>query len=115
MTSRRVAAALLALEGAAAVAGGIGFAVAALVRHPSDRGTAVLLGALLAMYGVAMLLVARGTLNARRWSRTPAYLIQFFALVVAWYQHATLPAVAAVIAAVAIAAVAALTKAFPEA
>ena len=113
MTSRRAAAALLAVQGLAGVAGGVGFVVAALVRHPSDRGTAVLLGVLLALFGVAILLVARGVLSARGWARTPAYLVEFFALIVAWYQHATLPAVAVAIAVVAIAGVVALSRALP--
>jgi hypothetical protein len=105
---------LIAVEGGAGVAGGLGFVVAALVRRPADRGTAVFLGALLAVFGAGTLLVARGVARERRWARTPAFLVEFFALIVAWYQHATLPAVAAAIAVVAIAAVVALAKAMPD-
>jgi hypothetical protein len=100
---------LVALEGAAGVIAGAGFVVTALAGHPDDRGTAVLLGALLAAYGVGMLLVARGLHRTSRWARTPAYLIQFFALVVAWNQRHSLPVVAAVVAVVAVGAVAAIT------
>jgi len=111
MDPARGAAALVALEGAAGVAAGAGFALTALVGHPDDRGTAVLLGVLLMLYGVGMLLVARGVFRARRWARTPAYLIQFFALIVAWNQRHSLPAVAAAVGVVALAAVAALSLA----
>jgi hypothetical protein len=105
----RAAAALVGLEGAAACATGIGFAVAALVGHPDDRGTAVLLGGLLTLYGVGVLLVARGIARGSHWARTPAYLIQFFALVVAWYQRDTLPAVTVALGLVSVAAVVALS------
>jgi hypothetical protein len=107
---RSVAVALVAVEGVACVAAGIGFVVAALVGHPSDRGVAVFLGALLALYGAGVLLVARGLRRLRAWARTPAFLVQFFALVVAWYQRSTLPAVAAVVAVVAVAAAVALLR-----
>jgi hypothetical protein len=104
----RVAASIVAVEGAGGVVAGLGFAIAALVGHPADRATAVLLGVLLAVYGAAILFVARGVDRDRRWARVPAFLIQFFALVVAWYQRGTLPAVTAVLAVVALLAVAAL-------
>jgi hypothetical protein len=105
----RLAAAVVGVEGAACVAAGIGFVVAALVGHPSDRGTAVLLGVLLTLYGAGVVLVGRGLGLERAWARTPAFLVQFFALVVAWYQRDTLPAVTVVLAVVAVAALAALT------
>jgi hypothetical protein len=109
MDPTRVAAAIVALEGAAGVVAGAGFAVTALAGHPDDRGTAVLLGVLLALYGVGMLLVARGVHRHRRWARTPAYLIQFFALVVAWYNRdSTIAAVSIALAVVALVAVVAL-------
>ena len=112
MVSSRVAAAVvLAVEGAGAVVAGIGFAVAALVGHPSDRGTAVLLGVLLSLYGAGIVAVARGIDRGRHWARTPAFLVQFFALVVAWYNHGSLPAIMAVIGLVAVFAVVALIRA----
>jgi hypothetical protein len=107
----RAAAALLGLEGLAGVVAGLGFAIAALVGHPSDRGVAVALGALLVVYGVGILLVGRGVWHGRRWARTPAYLIQFFALVIAWYQRGTLVGVTVAVGIVAVAAIAALTAA----
>ena len=60
---------------------------------------------LLAVYGAGILLVSRGILRGRPWARTPAFLTQFFALVVAWYQRGTLPGVTASVGAVAIVAI----------
>jgi hypothetical protein len=111
MDARLAAAALVAVEGAATVVTGAAFAIAALVGHPEDRGTAVLLGVLLGAYGTGVLLVARGVGRARAWARTPAYLIQFFALVVAWYQRHTLWGVTLAVGLVALATVSALTVA----
>ena len=111
MQRSRIAALIVAVEGTAAVVAGIGFAVAALVGHPHDRATAVLLGVLLTLYGAAIVLVARGIDRDRHWARTPAYLTQFFALVVAWYNRGTLPAVSAALAVVAVAAVVSLARA----
>lgn len=105
MHRSRIAAVVVAVEGAGAVVAGIAFTIAALVGHPADRGTAIFLGLLLAAYGAAIVAVARGIDRDRHWARTPAYLTQFFALVVAWYQRHTLPAVTAVVGVVAIAAV----------
>jgi hypothetical protein len=102
---------VVAVEGAGAVVAGVAFAIAALVGHPSDRATGVLLGVLLTVYGVAIVLVARGIDRERHWARTPAYLTQFFALVVAWYNRGTLPAVSAILGVVAIAAVVLLARA----
>src|SRR3954451_24713964 len=112
--SMRTAAGLVALEGAAAVVAGIGFAVAALVGHPNDRGTAVLLGGLLTLYGVGILLVARGVARGSRWARTPAFLVQFFALIVAWNQIDDLPAEDILVGLVSIATVVALSVAIRE-
>ena len=89
--------------------------IAALAGHPSDRATAVLLGVLLSAYGAGIALVARGINRDGRWARTPAFLIQFFALVVAWDQRDSLPAVTAVVGIVAIAAVGFLIVAIREA
>ena len=111
MQRTRVAAVVVGVEGAACVAAGIGFVIAALVGHPHDRGTTVLLGVLLGIYGTGVVLVGRGLGRDRSWARTPAFLVQFFALVVAWYQRDTLPGVTAVLAVVAVVAVVAIAKA----
>jgi hypothetical protein len=106
-----VAAVVLGVEGVGGVAAGIGFVIAALVGHPHDRGTAVLLGVLLSLYGAAIVYVGRGVDRHRAWARTPAFLVQFFALVVAWYQRDSLPAVTAGLAVVAVVAIVALARA----
>jgi len=112
MNDAKPAAAVLALEAAAAAATGVGFVIAALASSPSDRGTAVLLGVLLVVFGAGLAGLARGTARGRRWARTPAFLAQFFGLVVAWNQHRTLPAVAIALAIVCVGAVVALARAF---
>jgi hypothetical protein len=108
LAALRAAAALVAVEGAAAVVAAVGFAVAALTGHPSDRPTALTLAALLLVLGVGVLAVARGLLRGRPAAAAPAYLAQFFTLIVAWYQRHTLVAVTVVLAVVAVATLAAL-------
>ncbi|HEX4655277.1 MAG TPA: hypothetical protein VH274_06015 [Mycobacteriales bacterium] len=105
MRASRIAALVVGLEGVGAVVTGIVFVVTALAGHPSDRATAVLLGVLLTGYGAGIVAVARGIDRDRRWARTPAFLTQFFAFVVAWYNRHSLPAVMAIVAIVAVAAV----------
>jgi hypothetical protein len=109
--ARAAAAGLVAFEGLAAVVAGAGFVVAALVGHPNDRPTTIVLGCLLALYGAGVLTIARGVLRSRDWSRTPAFLVQFFGLVVAWYQRGTLPALTVVLGLICVAAVVALATA----
>ena len=104
----RVAAGLVSAEGAAAAMAGIGFAVAALAANPADRATTLTLAGVLFVLGIGVLLVARGLFRRRPAAATPAYLTQFFTLVVAWYQRHTLLAVTVVLAVAAVATVAAL-------
>ena len=111
MQRSRVAALIVAVEGTGAVVAGVAFAIAALVGHPHDRATAVLLGVLLTAYGAAIVLVARGIDRERHWARTPAFLTQFFALVVVWYNRDTLPVVMAILGVVAVVAIVALVLA----
>ena len=111
---RWVAAAVLGVEGVGGVVAGLGFVIAALVGHPHDRGTAVLLGVLLTVYGAAVVSVARGVGRHRPWARTPAFLVQFFALVVVWYERETLPAITAALAVIAVTAIVALATAQTE-
>jgi hypothetical protein len=108
-TALRVAGALVGAEGAAAAIAGAGFAVAALAAHPADRATTLTLAGVLLVLGVGVLFVARGLLRRRPAAATPAYLTQFFTLVVAWYQRHTLVVVTVVLAVVAVAAAAALS------
>lgn len=109
-----VAAAVVAVEGAAAVVAGLGFVVAALAGHPNDRPTAIALGVILAVLGAGLVLVARGLHRERRWARSPAFLVQVFALVVAWNQRETLTPVAVVLAVAAVAGIAALAAVLRE-
>jgi hypothetical protein len=109
--ARLAAAALVGVEGAAGVVAGAGFVVAALVGDPSDRGDAVILGILLLLYGAGVLAIARGVLRSKDWARTPAFLVQFFGLVVAWYQRESLPVLTGVLLVVCGGAVVALAYA----
>ena len=106
--SLRVAASLLGLEGLAASVAGVVFGVAAFTGHPADRATTLTLAAVLLALGLGVLVAARALARGRPSAATPAYLAQFFTLVVAWYQRHTLIAVTIVLAVVAVGAVAAL-------
>jgi hypothetical protein len=108
---RLAAAALVALEGLAGVVAGAGFVIAALAGDPSNRGDAVVLGVLLLLCGAGVLAVGRGVLRSSDWARTPAFLVQFFGLVVAWNQRKTVPAMTVALGIVCVAAVAALVAA----
>lgn len=64
---------------------------------------------LMAGYGVVLLLVARGVLRGRRWSRGPAVVTQLILLPIAWsFRGVPTTWVAALIAAIAIATLVAL-------
>ena len=76
----RVAAALVAVEGAALALIGPAYGVAGLVGDPFDR-TATLLEAAMALTdGVLLLLVARGLARTAGWARSPAVVVQLLAL-----------------------------------
>jgi hypothetical protein len=85
------AAALVALQALALAAWGFGELIRALIGHPHDRGTAVLLGVVVLIYGAGVALASRGVWRMRRWSQTPSYLVSFFAVVIGVGQFHTLP------------------------
>jgi hypothetical protein len=87
-----VAAGLLAIQGVALLAWGVGELLRALVGAPHDKGTAVLLGVVVVIYAAGVLTAASGLWLARRWAQTPAYMVSFFAIVVGLGQVHTLPA-----------------------
>jgi hypothetical protein len=89
-----VAAALVALQALALVAWGVGELIRSVTGHPHDRGTAVLLGVVVLIYGAGVALGARGVWRMRRWSQTPSYLVSFFAVVIGVGQFHTLPILA---------------------
>ena len=101
---------VVAVEGGAGLVAGLVFVVAALVGHPHDQATAVVLGVLLAIFGAGLLALARALRRGRYWPRTPSYLAQFFGLIVAWYQRSTLLAVSIVLLVVCVAAVVTLSQ-----
>jgi hypothetical protein len=89
--SLQIAAALVAVQALVLAVWGAAELVRALVGHPNDRGTAVLLGVVVLVYASGVMVAARGLWHARRWSQTPTYLVSFFAVVIGLGQLHTLP------------------------
>jgi hypothetical protein len=89
--SLQIAAALVALQALALVAWGGTELIRALVGHPNDRGTAVLLGVVVLIYAGGVVAAARGLWRVRRWAQTPTYMVSFFAVVIGIGQIHTLP------------------------
>ena len=76
-----VAAALLALEGLV----GVGYAAISVGQISMSRAAVgVGVSILMAVFGVLLLLVARGVFLGRRWSRGPAVATQLILLPIAW-------------------------------
>jgi len=71
---------LVALEGAALVALGVGYGVAAVVGEPFDRAATLLEAGFALGTGLVVLLMARGLVRAAGWSRSPAVVLQLLAL-----------------------------------
>ena len=86
-----ITAALVAVQGLAAVAWGVVEIVRALNGHPHDKNTAVLLGVLVLVLAAGVLAAAVGLLRMRRWAQAPTYLVQFFSIVVGMGQLTKLP------------------------
>jgi hypothetical protein len=91
--SLRVAAALMALEAAGLGGYGLVEGVRALVGHPQDRATALLLGVVIGIYAAGVMTAALGLWRVRRWAQTPTYLVQFFSFVIGIGQLHTLPGI----------------------
>jgi carbon starvation protein CstA len=105
----RVAAGVVGAEALACVVAGVGFLVAAVAGKPADRPTALTLVVLLVLLGVGLAAVMRGLLRRRPAAQTPAYLTQFFTLVVAYYQRHTLVGVTIALVVAAVVALAGLS------
>ncbi|MCW2715016.1 MAG: hypothetical protein JWN88_2063 [Frankiales bacterium] len=80
LSAARRAALLVAVEGAALILLGTGYAVAALVGEPYDRAATLLEAGFALVAGVLVLLVARGLWRTAGWSRAPAVVVQLLAL-----------------------------------
>jgi hypothetical protein len=89
--SLEVAAGLVLLQALALAIWGAVELIRAVVGHPSDRGTAVLLGIVVLIYSAGVAIAARGLWQARRWSQAPSYLVSFFAVVIGIGQLHTVP------------------------
>ena len=77
------AAVLTGLEGAALVVLAVVWAVLGLIGDAQDTGGAEALAGLAALFGVGLLLGARGLYRRRRWARGPVMAVQLLALLVA--------------------------------
>jgi hypothetical protein len=87
-----VAAGLVALQAAAFATWGAVELVRALVGHPHDKNTAVLLGVVVLILAAGVFAAARGLWRIRRWAQAPTYLVQFFSVIIAMGQLTKLPA-----------------------
>lgn len=106
--SLRVAGVVLVAQGAGLMIAGVVELVAALVGHPHDRGTATLLGAVTVIYAAIVLAVGRGLLRRKAWAGTPAFMVEFFAVIIGVGQIHTLTALSVALLVSAVVAVAAL-------
>jgi Kef-type K+ transport system membrane component KefB len=88
--SLQIAAVLVAVQALALGIWGAVELIRSLVGHPSDRGTAILLGVVVLIYAAGVLVAARGLWRVRRWAQTPTYMVSFFAVVVGIGQLHTL-------------------------
>ncbi|MCU1691604.1 MAG: Integral rane protein [Frankiales bacterium] len=83
-TPVRRAALLVAAEGVGLVGVGLAYAVAGLLGQPEDRLGTELGAAIAVVVGVLLLLVARALDARRAWARSPAVVVQLFALPVGY-------------------------------
>jgi hypothetical protein len=90
--SLAAAAVLVAVQALAFGVYGAVVLVRALVGHPNDRTTAVLLGVVVLICAVGVFMAAVGLWRMRRWSQAPTYMVQFFSIIIGMGQLATLPA-----------------------
>ncbi|HVS67514.1 MAG TPA: hypothetical protein VHE56_03095 [Mycobacteriales bacterium] len=87
-----ITAGLVALQAAAfATWGGVEL-VRALVGHPHDKNTAVLLGVVVLVLSAGVFTAAYGLWRVKRWAQSPTYLVQFFSVIIAMGQLTKLPA-----------------------
>jgi Kef-type K+ transport system membrane component KefB len=110
--SLRIAAGLVAVQSLALAVWGAAELIRALFGHPSDRGTAVLLGVVVLIYAAGVMVAARGLWLVRRWAQTPTYMVAFFAIVVGIGQIHTLPGFTIPLIAVGVATV--ITASWPS-
>ncbi|MFD6950773.1 hypothetical protein A6A08_11505 [Nocardiopsis sp. TSRI0078] len=80
-----IAAALEALTGLAAAAGGLYSLLNAVSGRALDLTSAIPLAALGLGVGALLVFAARGLWQLRNWARTPVFLTQLFLAVVAYY------------------------------
>lgn len=80
----RVAGAVVALQGSAALAVAVVLAVRA-PHHPGSPVGGFALAGYFALLGAGVAAVGAGLLRSRRWARPPALLLQLLLLGAAWY------------------------------
>jgi hypothetical protein len=87
-----ITAALVALQAAAFATWGAVELIRALVGHPNDKQTAVMLGVLVLIISGGVFFAAYGLWHMKRWAQAPTYLVQFFSVILAMGQLTKLPA-----------------------
>ena len=102
---RRLAAALVLVEGVLALGGAAVYLAELLTANATVARNVVMLVLILAGLGIGLLFVSRGLLAGRRWARSPAVTWQILLIAVAWY----VVSAGRVFAGVVVAAVAVLT------
>lgn len=90
--SLSAAAALVAVQALAFAVFGAVELIRALVGHPHDKQTAVLLGVVVLVLSGGVAAAAVGLWRMRRWAQSPTYLVQFFSIIIGMGQITTLPA-----------------------
>ncbi|HVV75247.1 MAG TPA: hypothetical protein VHC43_04360 [Mycobacteriales bacterium] len=83
---------LVALQAVAFATFGAVELIRALVGHPHDKQTAVLLGVVVLVLSVGVSAAAVGLWRMKRWAQAPTYLVQFFSIVIGGGQLTKLPA-----------------------
>lgn len=81
-----LAALIVAIQGLAVLALGLGLMADSVLGDPENRVGAILIGVLSGMGGAGLLLCAWGLRRRRRWSRSPALVWQLLMIPVGWYQ-----------------------------
>lgn len=87
-----ITAILVALQAAAFATWGAVELIRALVGHPHDKQTAVLLGVVVLILAAGVFVAAGGLWRMKRWAQAPTYLTQFFSVIIAMGQLTKLPA-----------------------
>ncbi len=77
---------IVAAQGVATLALGLGLMIQSVVGNPDSRAAAMLIGVLSLLGGAGLVLCSWGLQRGRRWSRAPALVWLLLMVPVGWYQ-----------------------------